>query len=124
MIDIQYLAQEVSNLIEDYNKTYTRSNLFKQNPIFRNNLIGTIKQLIINKKVAKEHELEIHKRLLEAINRADIEIKNIIGINEEYVKNVLAEYGDEIGGYLLYCNKLIGQVCVNEYKNFNENVKK
>jgi len=122
MIDEKFLITAVENLITAFNETYTENKMFEDNKLFKNNIIVTFKQLLAEKKVTKEHETEIHARLLKAISNKT-EAKAIGSQGEAYVKEILEYYGDEMGGYLLYCNKALGEICIHERDEFEKHMK-
>ena len=119
MIDEEFIVNEVDNIISSFEKTYKESTLFKKNEIYRNNIVVTLQQLITDKKVTKNYENEIHKKLLLAIDE-DYKTEIIQKEGEDYIKAILEKYGDILGGYLLYCNKALYNICLHEKEEYEK----
>jgi len=118
MIDKQFIIDHVDSFIEEFRTAYPDSDIFNENSEDRDNFIDAVHSLFTERMVSKEYEDIIHYKLLMAVRQQNIEKKKVLTADNDPVQAMLGKYGQEVGSFLLNCNRLIREVCQHEFDRF------
>ena len=130
MINRTLIENEVEILIKEFETTFPESYIFKKHASIKEKFINCLASLFNDQKVTSEFELEIHDKIIEAVEiprqKKEIKFEDIeeISPNLKHMKWIYEQWGNEVGTLLLKSNRAIGKICSYASMEFNEKLSK
>ena len=118
MIDTGLINEEVEAMIRRFENMYPTSTLLKGK---KGELFEAFIKLYKMGWLTRDNEVDIHNTLLRSVSRHDVVAQKLdTGDGKDYVLNVLATYGDEIGGFILHANQTIFKISTHHSSKFSD----